>query len=215
MTRNGSGLHFGPVWGCPRPAHSSLFSIWQFYLVRQIKLRIQALIHIWVFTKLPVVSLLHYRDNIVGTQKHNLDWVPFVPIFQQGSPVSSKAGKNAFFSTVFSTWKNQFLPVSSAEILKKLKNEVKYSLASRLMITLKSLDTLEFKFKHSFHKLGLNNLIDNSGSIYIVYNSKLFQQYSINIQSVIFHLLLTPPPDFSCRSICHQKEGRKLPWGYH
>ena len=63
------------------------------------------------------------------------------------------------------------------------------------MIILKSLDTLEFKFKHSFHKLGLYNLIDNSGSIH---NSKLFQQYSINIQSVIFHLLLTPPPDFSC-----------------
>ena len=63
------------------------------------------------------------------------------------------------------------------------------------MIILKSLDTLEFKFKHRFHKLGLYNLIDNSGSIH---NSKLFQQYSINIQSVIFHLLLTPPPDFSC-----------------
>ena len=71
------------------------------------------------------------------------------------------------------------------------------SLASRLMITLKSLDTLEFKFKHSFHKLGLYNLIDNSGSIH---NSKLFQKYSVNIQSVIFHLLLTPPPDFSCGS---------------
>ena len=71
------------------------------------------------------------------------------------------------------------------------------------MIILKSLDTLEFKFKHNFHKLGLYNLIDNSGSIH---NSKLFQQYSINIQSVIFHLLLTPPPDFSCGS---------LPWGYH
>ena len=38
------------------------------------------------------------------------------------------------------------------------------------MIILKSLDTLEFKFKHSFHKLGLYNLIDNSGSIH---NSKL------------------------------------------
>ena len=65
------------------------------------------------------------------------------------------------------------------------------------MIILKSLDTLEFKFKHSFHKLGLYNLIDNSGSIH---NSKLFQQYRINIQSVIFHLLLTPPPDISCGS---------------
>ena len=29
-------------------------------------------------------------------------------------------------------------------------------------------------------------------------------------KSVIFHLLLTPPPDLS-----HQKEGRKLPKGYH
>ena len=42
----------------------------------------------------------------------------------QGSPVSSKAEKNAVFSTVFSTWKKQFLPVSSTEIRKKLKNEV-------------------------------------------------------------------------------------------
>ena len=33
---------------------------------------------------------------------------------RQGSPVSSKAEKIAAFSTVFSTWKKQFLPVSSA-----------------------------------------------------------------------------------------------------
>ena len=39
----------------------------------------------------------------------------------QGSPVSSKAGKNTFFSHGFSAWKKQFLPVSSAEIRKKLK----------------------------------------------------------------------------------------------
>ena len=54
-------------------------------------------------------------------------------------------------------------------------NNKTFSLASRLMIILKSLDTLEFKFKHSFHKLGLYNLIDNSVSIH---NSKwdLFPQ---------------------------------------
>ena len=43
----------------------------------------------------------------------------------QGSPVSSKAEKTVVFSTVFSAWKKQFLPVSSAKIQKKLKTEVK------------------------------------------------------------------------------------------
>ena len=69
------------------------------------------------------------------------------------------------------------------------------------MIILKSLDTLEFKFKHSFHKLGLNILIDNSGSIH---NSKLFQpqtlkhgvlfqQYSINTVCDIPFITHTSP----------------------
>ena len=48
----------------------------------------------------------------------------FVIGAEQGSPVSSKAEKTAFFSTVFSVRKKQFLPVSSAEIRKKLKSEL-------------------------------------------------------------------------------------------
>ena len=46
-------------------------------------------------------------------------------ILIQGSPVSSKVEKTAVFSMVFSTWKKPFIPVSSTEIRKKLKNGVK------------------------------------------------------------------------------------------
>ena len=45
-----------------------------FILVLQVKLRIQALIiHIWTLKKLLILSLTLYKDNIAGTQKHNLD----------------------------------------------------------------------------------------------------------------------------------------------
>ena len=54
-------------------------------LVHQVKLRIQALFNILIFTELLILSLppLQFTVVVNKSKKHNLDWVPFDPISQK------------------------------------------------------------------------------------------------------------------------------------
>ena len=53
------------------------------FLVRQVKLRVQAPISILIFTELLILSLTPLHSQYCERKKHNLDWVPFAPISQK------------------------------------------------------------------------------------------------------------------------------------